>query len=101
MIEQRTAEEVVVEAQKIGALVQLATFIKASQLGAAKETGTQIMLGINNPQRTTIWINSKLIEAVLTAEFDKIGSDLEDSGVDLKALMHAEDQRFQATYMGQ
>ncbi len=99
MNEQRTAEEVVVEAQKIAALVQLGTFLKATQLGAAKETGTQLLLQVNDRQQTRIFLNSKLVEEALTAEFNKLGQELTDAGVDLDALMKAEHERFQLTYL--
>ena len=100
MNEQRKAEEVVLEAQKIGALLQLGTFLKASQLGAAKEHGCQLFLQVNDRQQTRLAINSKLIEEVLTAEFNKLGQELTDAGVELDAMMTAEHDRFKKTYMG-
>lgn len=92
------AEDVVVQAQKIVALMQLATFLKATDIGLAAEVGAQVQMQILDRQRTTLFINSKLLKETLTAEFNKLGQELTDAGIDLDKMLAGEKQRFEALY---
>lgn len=94
------AEDVVIQGQKIAALVQLATFIKATEVGIAAQTGAQIQMQILDRQRTGIFINSNLIKDALIAEFDKLGESLTAAGIDLDKLLQAEGERFKQLYLG-
>lgn len=92
------AEDVVLQAQKIASLVQIAAFLKAVKLGIAAETGIQVQLQVLDRQRTGLFVNSQLLEAGLMAEFNKLGQELTDAGIDLDNLLDGEKRRFAAVY---
>lgn len=92
------AENVVLQAQKIAGLLQLATFLKAVKVGMAAEVGVQVQLQVLDRQRTTLFVNSQLLEAGLLAEFNKLGQELTDAGVDLDSMLDGEKKRFAAHY---
>jgi len=95
------AEDVVIQANQISALMQLGTFLRAADLpldAAGNPSGTQVQLVLRNPQQTTLFINSNLIRAVLEAEFHKLGAALTEAGVNLENLAAAEEARFNTLY---
>lgn len=92
------AEDVVLQAQKIATLVQLATFIKAVSVGVAAHAGIQVQLQVLDRQRTGLFLNSQLLVGPLTEEFNKLGQELTNAGVDLEELLAGEKQRFDAVY---
>lgn len=95
-------EDVIVQAQKIGALVQLGTFLRAADLAPAgpdgNTVGTQIHMQLMDRQQTRLYVNSNLIRDVLMAEFNKLYEELTLADVDLDNLMEAEKQRFNSFY---
>lgn len=93
------AEEVVLQSRKIATLVQLATFLKATEVGIAGQVGAQIQMQILDRQHTGLFINSNLIKDVLIAEFDKLGEELTAAGIDLEDLLKAEGERFKQLYL--
>lgn len=92
------AEDVVQQAQKIAVLMQLSTFLKASKLGVAGEVGATIKMELLDRHHTTLFINSKLLENTLLAEFNKLGQELTDAGVDLENMLDGEKKRFDQMY---
>lgn len=95
------AEDVVIQAQQIAALMQLGTFLRAADLpldSAGEVRGTQVQLVLLNPQKTTLFVNSNMIREVLEAEFHKLGAALTEAGVDLENLASAEEKRFNNLY---
>lgn len=89
-----TAETIMLQSQKIAQLVQLSEFIMAAthnDNGAGKAMVVQ--LG-DNPQHRLI-VNSNLLVPTLIVEFDKLGHQLEEEGIDLKNLLDAAQKRFQ------
>lgn len=92
------AEEVVQQSQKIAMLMQIATFLKASKVGVAGEVGAQIQMQILDRQRTTLFINSKLIEQLLLDEFNKLGEELTNAGISLDNMLEGEKKRFAQVY---
>jgi len=92
------AEDVVLQAQKIAVLMQLATFLKATEVGVAKEVGAQIQMKILDRQQTTLFVNSNILKDTLLAEFNKLGEELTAAGVDLDKMLQGEKERFAAIY---
>lgn len=92
------AEDVVQQAQKIAVLMQLATFLKATRVGVAAETGVTVKLEILDRHHTSLFINSKLLETTLTDEFNKLGQELTNAGVDLENMLQGEKKRFDQMY---
>lgn len=102
MTEQVNGEDVVQQAQKIAALLQLGTFLRAADLapkGPDGDTvGTQVLLQLMDRQQTRLYCNSKLIRDALMAEFNRLGEELTAAGVNLDNLMDAERRRFDSFY---
>lgn len=93
------AEEIILQGQQIAGLVQLATFIKATEVGLAGQVGAQIQMVILDNQRTTLFVNSNLIKDALIAEFNRLGESLTAAGIDLDKLLAGEGERFKRIYL--
>lgn len=92
------AEQVMLLSQQIATLVQLSNFIQATQYGKNAENGVMMIVQLNDNSQTRLHINSKLLVGQLIAEFDNLGKELEEKGIDLGSLLMQTKDRFDTIY---
>lgn len=92
------AETILLLSQKIATMIQLSNFIQATQYGKNAETGVQMVVQLQDNSQTRLFVNSKMLVEQLIAEFDKLGHELEQEGVDLGNLLMQTKDRFDSLY---
>lgn len=92
------AHVIIARSQEIAGVLQTYRFLKAAAVGVREQTGTQVHMQLMDPQRTMLFVNSKLIEQALVEQFQKTCEELALAGIDITEMMEQEDKNFASLY---